>query len=41
MTMPAEGASKDKEEMISTEADKPTNKTSKFQIKLKQWIFTL
>ena len=29
MTMPAEGASKDKEEMVPTEADKPTNKTSK------------
>ena len=35
-TMPAEGASKDKEETIPTEADKPTNKTSKLQIKLKQ-----
>ena len=37
--MPAEGASKDKEETIPTEADKLANKTSKFQIKLKQWIF--
>ena len=35
-TMPAEGASKDKEETIPIEADKPTNKTSKLQIKLKQ-----
>ena len=34
--MPAEGASKDKEEMIPTEADKLANKTSKLQIKLKQ-----
>ena len=39
--MPAEGASKNKEETIPTEADKSTNKTSKLQIKLKQWIFTL
>ena len=35
-TMPIEGASKDKEETILIEADKPTNKTSKLQIKLKQ-----
>ena len=35
-TMPVEGASKDKEETILIEADKPTNKTSKLQIKLKQ-----
>ena len=36
MTMPAEGASKDKEEIIPIEVDKPTNKISKLQIKLKQ-----
>ena len=35
-TMPAEGASKDKEGMITTEADNPANKTSKLQIKLKK-----
>ena len=35
-TMPAEGASKDKEDTIPTEVDKPTSKTSKLQIKLKQ-----
>ena len=35
-TMPAEGASKDKEGTITTEADNPTNKTSKLQIKLKR-----
>ena len=35
-TMPTEGASKDKEEKIPFEVDKPTNKTSKLQIKLKQ-----
>ena len=35
-TMLVEGASKDKEETIPIEVDKPTNKTSKFQIKLKQ-----
>ena len=35
-TMPVEGASKDKEETIPIEADKPANKTSKLQIKLKQ-----
>ena len=29
ITIPAEGASKDKEEMIPAEADKPANKTSK------------
>ena len=39
--MPAEGASKDKEETIPTKVDKPTNKTSKLQIKLKQWILSL
>ena len=36
MTMPTEGASKDKEETIPIEVDKPTNKISKLQIKLKQ-----
>ena len=41
MTMPAKGAFKDKEETIPTEVDKPTNKTSKLQIKLKQWIVSL
>ena len=35
-TMPAEGASKDKEGTITTEADNPSNKTSKLQIKLKK-----
>ena len=35
-TMPAEGASKDKEGTITTEVDNPTNKTSKLQIKLKK-----
>ena len=35
-TMPAEGTSKDKEGMITTEADNPANKTSKLQIKLKK-----
>ena len=35
-TMPAEGASKDKEETIPIEVDKPTNKTLELQIKLKQ-----
>ena len=35
-TMPVEGASKDKEGTITTEADNPTNKTSKLQIKLKR-----
>ena len=40
-TMPAEGASKDKEGMITTEADNPANKTSKLQIKLKKWTFLL
>ena len=34
-TMPVEGASKDKEETIPTKVDKPTNKTSKLQTKLK------
>ena len=34
-TMPAEGASKDKEGTITTEADNLANKTSKLQIKLK------
>ena len=34
--MPAEGASKDKEGTTTTEADNPTNKTSKLQIKLKK-----
>ena len=34
--MPAEGASKDKEETIPIEVDKPTNKTLELQIKLKQ-----
>ena len=34
--MPAEGTSKDKEGMTTTEADNPTNKTSKLQIKLKK-----
>ena len=40
-TMPTEGASKDKEETIPTKVNKPANKTSKLQIKLKQWIFIL
>ena len=40
-TMPAEGASKDKEDTIPTEVDKPTSKTSKLQIKLKQWILSM
>ena len=35
-TMPAEGASKDIEGTIPTKADKPANKISKLQIKLKQ-----
>ena len=35
-TMPAKGASKDKEGTITTEADNPANKTSKLQIKLKK-----
>ncbi|XP_050254795.1 uncharacterized protein LOC126700620 [Quercus robur] len=35
-TMPAEGASKDKEGTTTTEADNPANKNSKFQIKLKK-----
>ena len=35
-TMPVEGASMDKEETIPTEVEKPTNKTSKLHIKLKQ-----
>ena len=35
-TMPAEEAFKDKKETIPTKVDKPTNKTSKLQIKLKQ-----
>ena len=41
--MPAEGAPKEKEKTIPTEADKLANKTSKdkLQIKLKQWIFIL
>ena len=42
-TMPAEGASKEKEKTIPTEVDKPANKNSKdkLQIKLKHWIFLL
>ena len=35
-TMPTEGASKDKKGTIPTKVEKPTNKTSKLQIKLKQ-----
>ena len=38
-TMPAKGASKDKEGTITTEADNLANKTSKLQIKLKKWTF--
>ena len=34
--MPAEGASKDKEGITTSEADNPANKTSKLQIKLKK-----
>ena len=41
ITMPAEGAPKEKEKTIPTKAAKPASKTSKdkLQIKLKQWIF--
>ena len=43
ITMPAEGAPKEKEKTIPTEADKLANKTSKDkpQIKLKHWILIL